>query len=131
MSKLTPSSPSEECPTCGDISGKCRHGDNINLCMTFADAKVGEIVNGYKLLKHSKDNMWGVFKLDNSQEWSDEIKEQWRLEKERRKQHQKLESDLRQKQSLSADERDKEYRREQRDFVRSGKKSAIANKFLQ
>ncbi|MBG1268111.1 plasmid replication protein, CyRepA1 family [Nostoc sp. WHI] len=111
MSKFTISSKSHECPICGDVTGKDRHGDDITLCMLFADAKVGEIVNGHKMLKLSKDGMWGVFKLDNSQEWSDEQREQWRLDRERRKQHQKLESDLRQQQSLSAIERDKEYRK--------------------
>ncbi|MBD2527454.1 plasmid replication protein, CyRepA1 family [Nostoc sp. FACHB-133] len=111
MSKLTTSSPSQECPVCGDISHKCRHGDEINLCMSFADAKLGEIINGYKLLKHSKDGMWGVFKLDNSQEWSDEQREQWQLDRKRRKQQQKFENDLRQQKSLSAIERDQEYRK--------------------
>ncbi|MHC5729622.1 MAG: hypothetical protein ACYTXY_36960, partial [Nostoc sp.] len=100
MSKFTPTSPSQECPVCGDISGKCRHGDEINLCMSFADVKLGEIINGYKVLKHSKDGMWAVLKLDNSQEWGDEIKEQWRLDRERRKQQQKFENDLRQQKSL-------------------------------
>lgn len=111
MSKLTTSSPNNECKVCGDISRKCRHGHEINLCMSFADAKLGEVVNGYKLLKLTKDGMWGVFKLDNSQEWSDQQREQWRLDKEQRKQHQKLESDIRKKQSLSAVERDQEYRK--------------------
>lgn len=111
MSKLTTSSPNNECKVCGDISHKCRHGDEINLCMSFANAKLGEAINGYKLLNYTKDGMWGVFKEDNSQEWSDEQRKQWRLEKEQRKQHQKLESDLRQKQSLSAEDRDKEYRK--------------------
>ncbi|MHC5826098.1 MAG: hypothetical protein ACYT04_62155, partial [Nostoc sp.] len=111
MSKLTTSSPSQPCKVCENISHNCRHGDDISLCMTFADTKVGETINGYKALKLSKCGMWVVFKLDNSQEWSDEQREKWRLERERRKQHQKLETDLRQKQSLSADERDKEYRK--------------------
>ena len=111
MSKLTTCSPSQPCDVCENTSPNCRRGDDISLCMTFADAKVGEIINGHKALKLSKCGMWGVFKLDNSQEWSDEQREKWRLERERRKQHQKLESDLRQKQSLSADDRDKEYRK--------------------
>lgn len=111
MSKLTTSSQSQPCKVCENVSHKCRHGDDIQLCMTFADAEKGEIVNGHKFIKLSKDGMWGVFKIDNSQEWSDEQREKWRLERERRKQHQKLESDLRQKQSLSAHERDKEYRK--------------------
>lgn len=110
MSNLTPSSPSEEC-FCGNANGKCRHGDEIKLCMSFADAKIGEIINGYKLLKHTKDGMWGVFKLDNSQEWSDQQREQWRLDRERIKQQQKFENDLRQEQSLSEIEKDKQYQR--------------------
>ena len=111
MSKLTTCSPSQPCEVCENTSPDCRRGHDISLCRTFADAKVGEIVNGRKMLKLSKDGMWGVFKLDNSQEWSDEQRDKWRLERERRKQHQKLKSDLRQKQSLSTNERDKQYRK--------------------
>ncbi len=111
MSKLTTCSLSQPCEVCENTSPDCRRGHDISLCRTFADAKVGEIVNGHKMLKLSKDGMWGVFKLDNSQEWSDEQREKWQLDRERRKQHQKLKSDLRQKQSLSANERDKQYRK--------------------
>ena len=111
MSKLTTCSPSQPCDVCEGVSPNCRRGHDISLCMTFPDGKVGEIVNGHKMLKLSKDGMWGVFKRDNSQEWSDEQREKWRLERERRKRHQKIESDIRKKQSLSAVERDQEYRK--------------------
>lgn len=111
MSKFTTSSSKNECKVCGDITGKCREAGEINLCMSFPDSKLGETVNGYKFLKPSRCGMWGVFKIDNSQEWSQEQREQWRLDREQRKQHQELENDLRQQKSLSPKDRDEEYRK--------------------
>lgn len=108
-SKPIPTSRNCECEVCGDISGNCRTLIDIILCMAFADAKIGEIVNGHKKIKDTKDKLWGIFKLDNSQEWSDQQREQWRQDRERRQQEQRIDLDLRQKESLSEQERHEQY----------------------
>jgi len=56
---------------CGSETGKCRrHIDNeLHLCMTYADAPLGSIENGFKCVKADSGSGWASFKLDNSQQW--------------------------------------------------------------
>jgi hypothetical protein len=77
--------------------------------MTYANARKGEIVNGYKCLGHTKDKLWGQFRLDNSQEWSEQQREEWRRERERRQQEQTQIEAEKKSQHLTAVERDQEY----------------------
>jgi hypothetical protein len=79
-SKLILSSNRNPCSICENTSGKCRQSSQDQdywQCMNCADAKKGEIINGYKCIGTTKDNLWGQFKLDNSQEWSDQQRQEW------------------------------------------------------
>lgn len=109
---LTPSSRNNPCPICDIADSRCRQSkDDTDYwqCMTYADARKGEIVNGYKCLGHTKDKLWGQFRLDNSQEWSEQQREEWRRERERRQQEQTQIEAEKKSQHLTAVERDQEY----------------------
>ncbi len=69
MSKLIPTNRSNDCPVCGDISGKCRSSaedTNYIQCLTNSSARKFEVVNGYKFIGLTKDNLWGQFVLETS-----------------------------------------------------------------
>ena len=92
---LTPSSSTNRCPTCCDTKGNCRHHheEGKHLCMTFADIRLGEVVNGYKCTAHF--DLWAAFAIDNSQQWTEEQREKWHSEQRRKrnrqaKQHQEF-----------------------------------------
>ena len=112
MSKITPTRRGNPCVICDDTSGKCReHRDGeIFLCMIYADTRLGEIQNGYKCIKASKGGNWSTFKLDNSQEWIEQQRLEWQAQNRQRRQQQAKEDEGRQRRSLSAVERDKQYR---------------------
>jgi hypothetical protein len=100
------------CPICDNTSGKCRQSSEDQdywQCMNYASARKGEIVNGYKCLGHTKDHVWGQFKVDNSQEWTDQQRAEWKQKKEQQKQRQAKEDDERRQRSFSVAERDKQY----------------------
>ncbi len=111
MSKFTSTRRGNPCPICEDTSGKCReHRDGeIFLCMTYADARLGEIQSGYKCLKEAKSGNWASFKLDNTQDWSDQQRLDWQVRNEQRRLAQAKEDGERRRRSLSAVERDKQY----------------------
>jgi hypothetical protein len=79
--------------------------------MTYADARIGEIQNGYKCVKQAKRGNWASFKLDNSQEWSEQQRLEWHIRNQQRRQKQVKEDEERRRRSLSAAERDKQYTR--------------------
>jgi len=111
VSKFTPTTKRNgACEICDDESGKCRRHEDIHLCMTFADAKFGEIQNGFKCIKPDKGKGWAVFKIDHSQEWSDEQHRDWKANAQARKQRRVLDAEARKKRSLVAEERDRLYR---------------------
>ena len=70
MSKLLPSSRSHDCPVCGDISGKCRTkndgGQEFVLCMTNGDAKLFDLIDGWKCVKPGSKG-WATFTPDTAQ----------------------------------------------------------------
>jgi hypothetical protein len=78
--------------------------------MAHADARLGEIQNGYKCVKVANGNNWASFKLDNSQEWSEQQRQEWKLRNQQRQQQQAKEDEDRRRRSLSAVERDQQYR---------------------
>ncbi|NER95077.1 MAG: hypothetical protein F6J86_14780 [Symploca sp. SIO1B1] len=90
MSKFIPSRKSQPCEICGDTSGKCRtHRDGeILLCMTFSGSRFGEIQNGYKCIKEDKGKGWSTWKIDNTQEWSEQQRSEWKQRLEIRRQRQ-------------------------------------------
>jgi sugar-specific transcriptional regulator TrmB len=79
--------------------------------MIYSDSRKGEVHNGFKCIGHTRDGLWGQFRLDNSQEWSEQQRQDWQRENQRRKQQQASENEQRRKRSLAATERHEEYAR--------------------
>jgi hypothetical protein len=78
--------------------------------MTYADAKKGETVGGFKCIGQIKNGLWAAFKPDNASEWTEQQQLEWRCENQRRQQQKVKEDDQRRRRSLSAQERDRQYR---------------------
>jgi len=111
---LTPSNKHNSCPICDNTSGKCRQSKTDQdywQCMEYADAKKGDIISGYKCLGHSKDGLWGQFRIDNSQEWSDQQRQEWKARNPQRQQQQAKNDEERRERSLKAEERDRQYQK--------------------
>ncbi len=111
---LSPSSKSNICPICEDALGKCRQGredENYWQCMLYADARKGEVIGGFKCIGHTRDGLWGQFKVDNSQEWSDQRRLEWQKENQRRRNEKASEDEQRRRRSLSATQRHEQYTR--------------------
>lgn len=111
---LTPSNKNNACQICDDIAGKCRQGrqdQDYWQCMTYSDARKGEILSGFKCIGHTKDGLWAQFRLDNSQEWSEQQRQDWQRENQRRRNEQASENEQRRQRSLSIEKRHEEYTR--------------------
>jgi hypothetical protein len=78
--------------------------------MTYADAKKGEIVGGFKCIGQIRNGLWAAFKPDNSSQWTEQQRVEWRCENQRRQQQKAKEDEQRRRRSLSAVERDEQYR---------------------
>ena len=111
MSEFIPSKKHHPCEICGDTSGKCRtHRDGeILLCMTFSDSKFGEIQNGYKCIKGDKGKGWSTWKIDNTQEWSEQQRREWKQRLESSKQRQTSEDEARASKALEEKQKHEEY----------------------
>ncbi len=111
MGKFTPTQRGNPCPICENQSGKCRqHRDGeIYLCMICADARQGEIQNGFKCLKSDGGKGWSTWKLDNSQEWTEQQQLEWQQRNEQRWRLQATEDEQRRRRSLSANQRHEQY----------------------
>ena len=104
-SKILATNRSNPCDLCGDIKGKCRKADNLNLCMTLS----GQIA-GYRYLGLTKDGLWGKYVPDDGQDLSQEDRERrWQEQRILREQRAQEEAQ-RHAQSLPASERDQLYR---------------------
>jgi hypothetical protein len=112
MGKFAPTNRHNPCLICDDISGKCRQHDNgeLHLCMIYADARLGEIQNGHKCVKEAKAGNWASFKIDNTKEWTQQQRLEWQQSNQQRRQLQAKEDEVRRRRSLSAAERDQQYR---------------------
>lgn len=104
------------CPVCESDSGKCRgkedSGKEFILCMSFADARKGQIENGYKCIKSSNNGFQhnsATFVIDNSQEWTEKQREEWETRKALKKADERLQEQAKRENSLSADERHRHY----------------------
>jgi hypothetical protein len=109
MSRLIPI---KGCFICDSTDGRCRSNDEIILCMGLADTRKGEIINGYKCIKeadYSRQYVAATFKLDNSQEWSEEKRREWENLRVTRQLAAKQEEKAKRETYLSVDERDKLY----------------------
>ena len=86
MSRFIPTTRSNDCPVCGDISGDCRSiSDDSNYfqCLTHSGAAKFEIVNGHKAIGLTKDGLWGQFVLEAGQtQKTYEERQQGRLDRE-------------------------------------------------
>ena len=86
MSRFIPTTRSNDCPVCGDISGDCRSSadDSKYLqCFTHSGAAKFEIVNGHKAIGLTKDGLWGQFVLEAGQtQKTYEERQQSRLDRE-------------------------------------------------
>ncbi|NJO66125.1 MAG: hypothetical protein HC832_00405 [Leptolyngbyaceae cyanobacterium RM1_405_57] len=68
MSKFIPTTRRNgACEVCGDESGKCRRHEDLHLCMTFANARGGEVQNGLKCIKPDNGKGWALFIVDDTQ----------------------------------------------------------------
>ncbi|MEM6751477.1 MAG: plasmid replication protein, CyRepA1 family [Cyanobacteria bacterium P01_C01_bin.38] len=112
--QLKPTTPSEPCPICQDVSGKCRHAtvDTAWLCATHSSVKTNDTFGEFTCTGHSKDGFWGVFKINDSN-WSEEKRRQWRNDQTLRREKAKREAEALEKEqklnSLSAIERHQIY----------------------
>ncbi|NER97268.1 MAG: hypothetical protein F6J86_26055 [Symploca sp. SIO1B1] len=111
MSKFIPSKKTQPCEICGDTSGKCRtHQDGeILLCMSFSGSKFGEIQNGYKCIKEDKGKGWTTWKIDNTQEWTEQQRSEWRQRLEARRRQQASEDEARASKALSEQQKHEQY----------------------
>lgn len=116
---LTPTNRYNPCQICEDTSGKCRQGrEDLSYwqCMTYADAKKGQIVNGFKAIGQILNGLWSQFKPDNSTEWTEQQRLEWKRENQRRQEEKaRAEQELRAN-ALSTEERDKAIRTLHKDF---------------
>jgi hypothetical protein len=81
--------------------------------MTYADGRFGETVNGYKLIKEAsplKSYFASLWTIDNSAEWTEQQRAEWERKKQLRQQQQAKEEEFKKGRSLSAEERDRNYR---------------------
>lgn len=109
---LIPSRKHNPCPVCENTSGKCRQGRedaDYWQCMTYADAKKGDVISGYKCLGHSKNGLWGQFRIDNSQEWSEQQRLEWKQRNQQRQQEIIKDEEERRQKSLKAEDRHAQY----------------------
>ena len=85
MSKFVTTNRNNPCPICDDTTGKCRTkddgGQEFILCMTNSDAKLFDIIDGYKCVKSG--SLWSTFTLDQLQpQLSAEERQQRRSQRE-------------------------------------------------
>ncbi len=111
MGRFTPTRNDNPCVICENTNGKCReHRDGeIHLCMSYADARQGEIQNGFKCIKPDSGKGWSTWKLDNFQEWTQRQRQEWQERNQQRRQLQATEDEQRQWRSLSANQRHEQY----------------------
>lgn len=108
QSKLKPTKRGNPCPICSDITGKCREGESLHLCMETLDGHATP--SGFKFVGQSKDGMWGLFIEDNGHQQSEREREQWQREQAAKQREQALEAERRNAASMPAIERDRHYR---------------------
>jgi hypothetical protein len=88
--------------------------------MIYADAKKGEIVGGFKCIGRIKNGLWAAFKPDNSSEWTEQQRLEWRHENQRRQQQKAKEWENLAKNALAVTARDTAIRKLHNHFGLSG-----------
>jgi len=107
------------CPICQNSTGKCRQGkEDLSYwqCMSYADAKKGETIGGYKCLGAINNGLWAQFRLDNSQEWTQQKRHEWQLENQRRAERKATENEKLAKEALPIEARDEAIRKLHKHF---------------
>ncbi len=104
MSKYIATRKDHQCPVCDDSTGKCRVFDDspVVLCMNLSTSYQGDRTNGYKFLKQSKNQSWGVWVPDQGENTFD--RDKWQ-ETRRSKQQESDRIAAEQSQTLTKDER--------------------------
>ena len=105
MAKFAPTKSNNPCPICADITGKCRTFDDspVVMCMTFVDGYKGEITNGYKYSKTTKNGSWGIWYPDQGENTFD--RDKWQQERKTKQEQAKLEKAWQQQNSLTNEQR--------------------------
>ena len=105
MSKYIATKSHNPCPVCADVSGKCRSFDDspMILCMSFVDGYKGEITNGYKYTKATKNGSWGIWYPDQGEDTFN--RNQWQQECKAKQEKAKLEKAWQQQNSLTNEQR--------------------------
>jgi hypothetical protein len=109
LSRPVPSSPNNPCPVCNGTDRNCRILEEVIFCHTFQDARQGEKFGNFICLRQSNGHT-ATFKIDNSQEWSEERKLEWEAETARRKERAEEQRRNALASQLPAIERDKAYK---------------------
>lgn len=96
------------CEICGNVNGNCRRISELHLCMTFIDARRGEILHGYKCVKEAVQSPWATFVKDEGSHLFElkTARREWELKKKLRA----VEEERRLNEALSPSERDPLYR---------------------
>ena len=105
MRDFTSTRRNNPCQICGDIKGKCRETSSIRLCMTFV--YVLQPVIGFKFIGHTKDGLWGKWVEEDDRSWTDQERDHWRQEQNRKRQDRTDAEAQRRAASMAAKERDR------------------------
>ena len=111
MKNFTPTSQSNPCQFCEDTKGNCRHGGDIHLCMGLNSNRKFEVINQHKIIDFTKDGLWAVLKLDDSEEWKEEKRQEWLEERKAKEERKASERQEKLKNPLPIDKRNAAYRR--------------------
>ena len=86
MSKFIATNRSNDCPVCGDTSGRCKtkddSGQTFALCVIEKGAKKFDTINGWKCVGEG-DSRWATFTVDSeAPQKTDEERQQYRQQRE-------------------------------------------------
>jgi len=112
MSRFSPASKQNPCRVCGGTSSYCKtklDNDTLyNLCPK-TNANLGDRIDNLICVKGNRGSDWATFTEDTRQKWTDEQRQQYRINLDERERNRKRDEAERAKLSLSADERHEEY----------------------
>ena len=112
MSKFTPVSEQNPCSVCGRKKGHCKttlDNDTLYSLCAKTDANLGDRVDNLICVKGNKGSDWATFTEDTRQKWTEEQRQQYKVNLDERQRKREQDEQARAKLSLSADERHKEY----------------------
>jgi hypothetical protein len=104
-SRPVPSSRNNPCPACKGVNGACRIlADDTIFCHGLADLRKGEKINGFVCVK-SANGHTTTLKPDNSEEWTEQRRQEWEVQKASRQQKATEDERERREKALSSDDR--------------------------